>query len=205
MKAIFRTRTRLSAAFAALAVVIFSSTSDAADGQGRFHGMGAGIATCERFLEARASQSQESFMFGGWIDGYLSARNQLDSNTYSLAPWQTTDVLAGFIADYCAKKPDEVFLRAVMVMTKALMPARLTDQSERITVAVGSFKAAYFKATLLALQHRLRELGYYSGDIDGDFDATTSTALKAFQRATLIDPSGFPDQITLFKLFKPAS
>jgi len=63
----------------------------AADKGDRFAALGAGIASCSRFLEARNSQSKEYFLFGGWIDGYLSAHNQLEAGHYKGATERNFD------------------------------------------------------------------------------------------------------------------
>lgn len=177
------------------------SAASAADRDGRFAALGAGVATCERFLDARAARSSEYFMMGGWIDGYLSARNQTEDDTFTLAPWQSTDVLAGFLADYCHKHPQEALLRAVMVMAEALRPHRLTQSSERVAVTVGPFQQDFFREVLARMQQRLRDAGYYAGPTEGDFDEATARAVSAFQQDRDIDVSGFPDQKTLFLLF----
>ena len=140
-------------------------------------------------------------MMGGWIDGYLTARNQTDPETFTLAPWQSTDVLAGFLTDYCQKHPEVAFLRAVMVMTEALRPHRLSEASERVEVTVGPFRQHFFREVLARMQHRLAETGHYAGPTAGEFDEATAQALRSFQREQEMDVSGFPDQRTLFRLF----
>lgn len=164
--------------------------------------MGVGLATCGRYLEARTAGSGEYFLFGGWIAGYLSARNQVDADTYTLAPWQTPDVLAGFLADYCSKHRDEIFLRAMIVMADALKADRLTRRSERVTVTVDPESADFFRATLLKLEQALAALDYDPGPADGVFDARTQRALRQFQDDRSLDPTGFPNQLTLFRLFQ---
>ena len=51
-----------------------------------------------------------------------------------------------------------------------------------------------------ALQKRLKELGYYSGSVDGDFGKGTESAVKAFQRANGLTADGKAGQKTLEKL-----
>lgn len=41
-----------------------------------------------------------------------------------------------------------------------------------------------------SMQRRLREMGFYFGPIDGEWGASTHTALKQFQRARGIEPTG---------------
>ena len=51
-----------------------------------------------------------------------------------------------------------------------------------------------------ALQRRLRELGYYTGSVDGDFGAGTEAAVKAFQKANGLTADGKAGVKTLEKL-----
>ncbi len=51
-----------------------------------------------------------------------------------------------------------------------------------------------------ALQKRLKELGYYSGSIDGDFGKGTEDAVKAFQKANGLKADGKAGAQTLAKL-----
>lgn len=51
------------------------------------------------------------------------------------------------------------------------------------------------------LQRRLQELGYYSGEIDGDYGRGTRTAVKLFQKQHDLDSDGIAGQKTLQKLY----
>lgn len=172
-----------------------------ADMNNRFAASGAGVATCSRFVEARTAKSEEYFLFGGWVDGYFSARNQFEKETYTLLPWQSIDVLSGFLTDYCNKNPQHAFQRAVMVMAQALIPDRLTKSSKRIAVAVGPYKSDFFVEVLIRLQKKLTALGFYHGTQNGQYDDDTASALRYFQKKNAIAVTGFPDQLTLYRLF----
>ena len=50
------------------------------------------------------------------------------------------------------------------------------------------------------MQQRLKELGYYTGSVDGDFGAGTESALKDFQRANGLTADGIAGQRTLTSL-----
>lgn len=184
------------------AALALSPTSTAADRAGKFAAVGAGSVSCARFLQAREARSKEYFMLGGWIDGYLTARNQTDPDTFTLTPWQSTDLLAGLLAEYCRKNPDTPLLRAVMIMTEALRPGRLQAASERVTVTVGTERQGFYRDTVARIQGRLIQAGYLKGPASGNFDQATSAALKRFQQAQSITASGFPDQATLFRLLR---
>ena len=54
-----------------------------------------------------------------------------------------------------------------------------------------------------AMQYKLINLGYLSGEADGDFGPGTSSAVKAFQRAAGLSATGVADQETLTALNAP--
>ena len=58
---------------------------------------------------------------------------------------------------------------------------------------------------VLAVQTKLKELGYYSGSLDGDFGSGTLAAAKAFQRANSLTVDGVVGSSTYGKLFSSSS
>lgn len=60
---------------------------------------------------------------------------------------------------------------------------------------------------VVTLQQRLRELGLYSGKIDGDFGTATRKAVIAFQNSHNLKPDGEvgPDTLTALQLVLPTS
>ena len=51
------------------------------------------------------------------------------------------------------------------------------------------------------MQQRLKELGYYTGSVDGDFGANTENAVKEFQKANGLSVDGKAGKNTLNKLY----
>lgn len=200
-----RTGTRRIGAALAVVVALLGRApfaAEAADAEGRFAGLGSGLARCSAFVEAREARSQAYFLFGGWMNGYLTARNEADADTYTLVPWQSVDLLADSLVDYCRANPDMPFLRAVAAMTTALVPDRLTRHSERVVVSIGPIRQPFFRETLHRIERRLAAAGFAPAAPDGDFTAADEAALARFQEAEGLPVSGFPDQLTLFRLFE---
>ena len=56
---------------------------------------------------------------------------------------------------------------------------------------------------VVALQLRLQELGYYQGEIDGQFGAGTREAVVAFQQKNGLDPDGLAGEATMEMLNSP--
>ena len=177
----------------------------AADENSQFAIKGMGLATCERFVEARTNQSDQYFQFGGWLNGYLSALNRYEAQTFDIAPWQSTGMLSVWLANFCEKNPDVQFIRAVTLIVNTLGEQRLTTRSDRIEARDDEAIIIIYEATLRDVQERLTELDYYGEPINGQFDLQTREALEKYQQDLGLRETGLPDQATLLKLFYPES
>lgn len=54
---------------------------------------------------------------------------------------------------------------------------------------------------VIQMQNRLKELGYYPGEVDGKFFDQSTTAVKAFQEQNGLDADGIAGEITLQLLY----
>ena len=183
-----------------LSLTAWGSAAGAADEKGQFAIKGVGLATCERFVEARKAQSREYFQFGGWINGYLSSTNRYERETFDLAPWQSTGLLAGWIARFCQRNPEVPFVRAMAALVNNLGKERLATRSETVEARVGDATIQIYETTLRRVQERLSQRGYYEGETSGEFDHQTQEALERFQREAGLQPTGLPDQASLSRL-----
>ena len=170
----------------------------------RFAVKGVGRATCSRFLEAQQERNAEYPVYGGWINGYLTALNQTQPEVFDLVSWQTTDTLARSLRAHCRQHPDKLFYLAMIEMARALAPHRLVDESELVEAVEGEQKIMLYRATLARAQKALADQGYRVGAADGGFGPQTARALRAFQEKNGLTPNGLPDQPTLSVLFHRA-
>ena len=174
----------------------------AADENNQFAIKGIGLSNCESFVEARKTQSPQYFQFGGWMNGYLSATNRYEKNTFDLVSWQSTGMLATSLATFCERNPEVQFVRAVALLVNTLGQDRLQSQSELIEAKVGETSVFIYRTTLQRAQERLAELRQLEGAPSGEFDAATQQALQRFQEEAALEVSGLPDQTTLARLFQ---
>ena len=87
-------------------------------------------------------------------------------------------------------------LLAALLALALMLTAALPAMAENQTLQKGDTGE-----TVAALQARLIELEYLTGDADGVFDEATETALMAFQRYNGLLATGMADRITLETLF----
>ena len=74
-------------------------------------------------------------------------------------------------------------------------PAVATPTPTPLTMRLG-----FTGEAVRTVQRRLKELGYYSGSIDGDFGTATDKAIKEFQKDNGLSPDGKVGEQTLKKL-----
>ena len=55
------------------------------------------------------------------------------------------------------------------------------------------------------VQKHLKDIGLYTGNVQGEFNADTRSALEQFQKNNNLAMTGLPDQLTLYKLFRAMS
>jgi hypothetical protein len=188
------------ALFAVALLASAPSFALAADAGGSFAVRGAGSAPCAKFTKDKAAGSRDFYVFAGWLDGYLSAANQMREATYDLAPWQTTELLLRLLDDYCAQHPQVGFSLAARRLTEALDGQKLAEASElRRIEHKGRFTLIYADV-LMRAQQRLKELGLFTGATDGAYGPQTREAIERFQSDRKFEATGLPDQRTLAAL-----
>ncbi len=91
----------------------------------------------------------------------------------------------------------------VLVITASPSPAPVWTYSPAPTsvpTADTTLRNGSSGQAVRTLQQRLKELGYYTGTVDGDFGMATETALKAFQRNHGLTADGVAGANTMAKL-----
>ena len=183
-------------------LVMMPVIADGASKNGKFAVRDAGRATCERYVAARSERAALYGMFLGWIAGFVTAYNSLAEDTLDLAPWQTTELLAGFLDNHCKKNPQISFALAVNTLVNSLKATRLQGGPEKVEAKSGGRSITVYRAIMRRAQQRLAERGFYEGAIDGLYGKGSRDAFEAFQSGKGIAVTGLPDQETLFHLFR---
>jgi hypothetical protein len=170
---------------------------------GQFAVEGSGGATCAQYNAARTSGSKEFGRMFGFIEGYLTAANRYEQNTYDLSPWQDGPAFALMIAKNCAKTPRERLVTTVQRLVVSLQPTRLTEPSQRVPIAARADSPRIYASVVQRAQRALKQKGLYQGPDDGRLTPALKTALLQFQRSSKLQPTGDPDVATLWMLFNP--
>lgn len=160
---------------------------------------GAGIAKCSKFIEFQQKKSDIYLVFGGWIEGYLTAINQQQANTFDLAPWQSTQLLLVATESICKQKPEMQFQEAVQILTAQLAQQRIAQGGKFVTIDQYVFQEEVVKRMKEALKAR----GLYNGNTNNaQYNDKVKSAVKQFQKSIKQPETGLPEQGTLFELFR---
>lgn len=172
----------------------------AGDKDGRYAIKGAGRMTCEKFLEARDSKTSDLLIYGGWIEGYITAVNNYEKETYDITPWQTTELTLGLVARGCEGNKEARFVDVVAALFRQYYGARLEFESQVGKIAVGDNGMFMYQEILKRVQTALNAKGFDVGTPTGLADERTIEALVAYQKANDLTETGLPDQQTLYSL-----
>lgn len=179
--------------------VSFQSLS--ADNTGKFAVKGAGKKDCASFTKAMTEKNTDYYLFGGWIEGFISSYNQFQTENFDITPWQTTELLLAFLKVHCDKNPKTKFLTATNGLIKSIFPIRLTENSNFVKIQVGKNQSYFYQEIIERAKKRLKEMGYISGRTDTTLNQDDAIAIEKFQRKIGIKVTGILDQRTLASLF----
>lgn len=187
--------------FYMLVAVLLSQSLYAADDEGKFAVKGAGKRDCSNFVQTIEQKSTDYYLYGGWLEGYLSSYNSLQPKNYDATPWQTTELLLTLLKRHCDNNPDVKFLSAVNSLLKTFYPIRLERENTLIKISVNGADTYFYQDILLRAKERLKKLGYLTGEVLADYDEGDIQAFEKYQKDIGISITGVPDQNTLLSLF----
>jgi len=201
-----RTLATLAAgAAAALGAALAVAPLAAATGDGQFAVEEAGRTTCTHFVTAREKRSSSYARLVGFLEGYMTAANRYEPNTFDLTPWHNAEALGLIVDQFCRKDENrqESLAMAAQRLVAAMQPYRLAEYSGLVQVKDGSSEARVYETILKRAQTELARKGLYRGQLDGHYSPALKTAFQDFQRSAKLDPTGIPDTPTLWVLLNP--
>jgi hypothetical protein len=161
---------------------VLLGTAQAADQNGEFALKGAGFLPCQVYVQERENKSSVYYMIGGWLEGYLSAHNRYADQTYDVTSFETLELLLGVIQNHCQSNPNDRLYSVLNSIIIQLQADRVMMESPKVAIAEGERQTQLYR--------------------DGRYTDATRSALIAFQSDIEFETSGFPDQATLWRLFR---
>jgi hypothetical protein len=181
---------------------VLLGTAQAADQNGEFALKGAGFLPCQVYVQERENKSSVYYMIGGWLEGYLSAHNRYADQTYDVTSFETLELLLGVIQNHCQSNPNDRLYSVLNSIIIQLQADRVMMESPKVAIAEGERQTQLYRETIRRMQERLATLGLFKDNVDGRYTDATRSALIAFQSDIEFETSGFPDQATLWRLFR---
>ncbi|MCP5407461.1 MAG: peptidoglycan-binding protein [Chromatiaceae bacterium] len=178
------------------------STAQAADANGEFVVKGAGLLPCNVYTAEREKRSNIYYLIGGWLEGFLSAHNKYAADTYDVVSFEGLELLLAIIDNHCRANPQDRLFPVVNTIVAKLNEDRIRSKSAGIELAEGERKTVLYRETIQRIQEKLKQLGLFHAEIDGMFNDATRSAVIAFQTDIGFETTGFPDQATLWRLFR---
>lgn len=191
-----------AAACSACSLLALAPAAWSNDAKGQFAVRGAGLISCGLYSQQRAAKGDIYLMTAAWIDGYVTGINQHASATYDLLPFESAELLMSILDKHCKDHPKDPVFGVLNSLFTTLWPDRLTERSEKIAIVVGERKTELYGATITRIQRDLSAHGLYAGPANGAFSLQTIDALKQFQSSIGFEATGFPDQLTMWRLLR---
>lgn len=180
-----------------------ASSAMSATPDGRFAVEDTGRVTCANYMKARAAKSAQYAMMVSFIEGYLTAANRYEPDTFDLTPWHTTAATSIIVDDYCGRHGNDALAIVAQKLTVAFKPQRLQQFSPMVEISNGKAATGIYKSILERAQTSLKQKGLYNGPVSGEYSPQLMASLLAFQKSNRLNPSGIPDAATVWKLLSP--
>lgn len=136
--------------------------------------------------------------YKGEIDGFYGTGTRDAVSLFQKANGMKEDGMAG-IDTQSALHLEENLYGSATVVTPVPFKANVTasPNGEYVTLRLGNIGAL-----VVALQQKLKDLGYYTGEIDGMYGEGTENAVKDFQRDKGLSQDGEASPAVLLTLFE---
>ena len=197
---------KMNMMFQRLCVFVFfilgATALNAADEGGKFAIKGIGNSPCSQFLTETKANSKSVYLYVGWMNGYLTAQNQHMKNNFDLTSWENIHTLGDYLRNYCKKRPRDSFYIAAASMVSGLHKDRVKEYSKTIKINENQDGIIIYESSLKKMQEKLKTLGLYKGEIDGEYGQKVEASVKEFQKRNKLDETGIPDQRTLHAILR---
>jgi len=185
-----------------LALMSLSLTATAADEKGQYAIRGASLIDCAVFSQEHAARGDVSKIIASWVDGYVTGINQTAPDTYDILSFETTELILEVLDRHCREHSGDRVFAVLNKLFEQLKADRLKTKSEKIAVEKGTWEAAHYVEVIQRVQRKLKAAGHYRGKADGKFSPELSSGIARYQKSIGFDPTGFPDQATLWRLLR---
>lgn len=183
-----------------VSILLTFTIATAGDRQGRYAIKGAGAENCSTYTAIRKANKPETYMYMGWLQGWLSNENRHSKETFELASWQHTATLLAAMNAYCNDNPERPFVTGAEALITSMRADRLKTSSLQVNAEADGRSVSLYATTLRRLQEQLHKLDFLKSQPDGLFGSTTRDAIRSYQAQHGMKQTGLPDQAVLQQL-----
>jgi len=140
-------------------------------------------------------------MLGSWVDGYITGINQQTPGVYNVTSFESNELIAALVNEHCSKNPQDSMFAVVKLLIDKMAANKLTEPSNKVNVELGERNVSLYVETLKRIQEKLTALTFYKGEVNGEYNEALQQAIGRYQTSIELNPTGFPDQLTLWRLF----
>lgn len=159
---------------------------------------GIGSRTCAAVLEARENDRATYFAFASWVNGFVTAANGHDPDTFDLTPWQTPEYVMAQISRSCDGNADATLAEATSAYIRFLTPSRLTEPTPLVAIGNDDVRTFVYLEVLTQLRDKIEQAGFLTGlEPPEAYGASFQKAVMDYQRANGLRVTGLPDTATL--------
>ena len=148
----FRILLVAKAAFAAfLATSAGLSTCLAADVNSaeQFAVEGSGRISCTQFNQAYLNQESAEYQrIIGFVDGYLTAANRYEPNTFDLSPWHNGVAFGLILNKHCSDHPEDTLVSTRQLMGTSVLPIRLAKLLLLVELGYNQYRTVVYDAII---------------------------------------------------------
>jgi len=172
--------------------MLITNTAFATDVNGKFAIKGVGNASCKDYVKVLVEDERQKFLFAGWINGYITAHNQHLAETFDITSWENIETLGNYLREHCKKNPELSFFQATTQLVNQLHPDRIREFKGAENLTSGSQSLKSYIQVNQKVQKRLKELGFYEGEINGVMTPALIGGVNQFRA-----PLGWSEPLTL--------
>lgn len=164
---------------------------------------GAGIKKCSAFTALVDSKNDDVKLYAGWLEGYLTAINEQNSEIYDITEFQSTSFFLRQIYKYCEQNEADNFYTVAKSIVDAIRNRSVTHKSKLIFIKYKNNGLFIYDSVLIKAKKELARLGYLLQHRanSSKIEAEEISSIKGFQKYKGIPVTGLPDEATLMELF----
>jgi hypothetical protein len=156
---------RLNSLLFVILISCIGFNSFAKDVDGAFSIKGVGALSCDDFIKAAKGDAPILQQYAGYVSGYISAYNELETNTFDLLPWQQLDTVMLLLLQGCKQTPNSTVGGAVSRIKQYFSENSVQKNVKKIEIKGQDQSMFFYPIVVKQIKNALIEQGYNTNDL----------------------------------------